>query len=119
MATEDDDLIGPNETAYRLELTPAQLKMTHTALKSLLDDFGHDEHEVKRVVLDGPGEAAGRERHPVDRPRARDLAPQNPSANFASSLIRSGVQAGVKTMCVSTASTPSTSATNSFICSVT
>jgi hypothetical protein len=52
MATEDDDLIGPNETAYRLELTPAQLKMTHTALKSLLDDFGHDEHEVKRVVLE-------------------------------------------------------------------
>jgi hypothetical protein len=52
MATEDDDLIGPNETAYRLELTPAQLKMTHTALKSLLDDFGHDEHEVKRVVMD-------------------------------------------------------------------
>ena len=52
MATEDDDLIGPDETAYRLELTAAQLKMTHTALKSLLDDFGHDEHEVKRVVLE-------------------------------------------------------------------
>ena len=52
MATEDDDLIGPGETAYRLELTPAQLKMTHTALKSLLDDFGHDEHEVKRVVTE-------------------------------------------------------------------
>jgi hypothetical protein len=52
MATEDDDLIGPDETAYRLELTPAQLKMTHTALKSLLDDFGHDEHDVKRVVLE-------------------------------------------------------------------
>ena len=52
MATEEDDLIGPDETAYRLELTPAQLKMTHTALKSLLDDFGHDEHEVKRVVLE-------------------------------------------------------------------
>jgi hypothetical protein len=52
MAIEDDDLIGPDETAYRLDLTPAQLKMTHTALKSLLDDFGHDEHEVKRVVMD-------------------------------------------------------------------
>jgi hypothetical protein len=50
--TEEDDLIGPDETAYRLELTPAQLKMTHTALKSLLDDFGHDEHEVQRVVMD-------------------------------------------------------------------
>ena len=47
---EDDDLIGPGDTAYRLELTPAQLKITHTALKSLLDDFGHEEHDVHRVV---------------------------------------------------------------------
>jgi hypothetical protein len=35
---------------YRLELTPAQLKITHTALKSLLDDFGHEEHDVNRVI---------------------------------------------------------------------
>jgi hypothetical protein len=46
----DDDLIGPRDTAYRLELTPAQLKITHTALKALLDDFGHEEHDVHRVV---------------------------------------------------------------------
>jgi hypothetical protein len=39
-----------DEIAYRLELTPAQLKVTHTALKSLLDDFGHDEHDVASVV---------------------------------------------------------------------
>ena len=48
-------LIGPDETAYRLDLTPAQLKITWTALKSLLDDFGHDErdmHELVRGVLD-------------------------------------------------------------------
>jgi hypothetical protein len=51
MAAEDD-LIGPEETAYRLDLTPAQLKVTHTALKSLLDDFGHDEHDVKQVVAE-------------------------------------------------------------------
>jgi hypothetical protein len=38
------------QIGYRLELTPAQLKVTHTALKSLLDDFGHDEHDVKRVI---------------------------------------------------------------------
>jgi hypothetical protein len=50
MPEEDPDLIKPGETAYRLELTQAQLKITHTALKSLLDDFGHDEHEVARVV---------------------------------------------------------------------
>ena len=48
--TDDTGLIGPDETAYRLELTPAQLKITHTALKSLLDDFGHEEHDVHRVV---------------------------------------------------------------------
>jgi hypothetical protein len=35
---------------YHLELTPAQLKITHTALKSLLDDFGHDQHDVHRVI---------------------------------------------------------------------
>jgi hypothetical protein len=39
-----------DEIAYRLELTPAQLKVTHTALKSLLDDFGHDEHDVTKVI---------------------------------------------------------------------
>jgi hypothetical protein len=50
MADEDLHLIGPDDTAYRLELTPAQLKITFTALKSLLDDFGHDEREVHDVV---------------------------------------------------------------------
>jgi hypothetical protein len=45
-----DDLIGPNETAFRLELTAAQLKIVHTALKSLFDDLGHEEHDVKQVV---------------------------------------------------------------------
>ena len=43
-------LIGPDETAYRLELTAAQMKVTHTALKSLLDDFGHDERDVQDVI---------------------------------------------------------------------
>jgi hypothetical protein len=35
---------------YHLELTPAQLKITHTALRSLLDDFGHDQSDVLRVI---------------------------------------------------------------------
>lgn len=35
---------------YRLELTPAQLKITHTALRSLLDDFGHDEPEIVELI---------------------------------------------------------------------
>jgi hypothetical protein len=50
MPDEEPELIRPGETAYRLELTAAQLKITYTALKSLLDDFGHDEHDVARVV---------------------------------------------------------------------
>ena len=45
-----DDLIQPTETAFRLELTAAQLKIVHTALKSLFDDLGHEEHDVKQVV---------------------------------------------------------------------
>lgn len=50
MSEDDTPLIGPDETAYRLELTAAQLKITYTALKSLLDDFGHDEPDVHRVI---------------------------------------------------------------------
>jgi hypothetical protein len=42
--------IGPYEVVFRLGLTPAQLKVTHTALRSLLDDFGHDERDVAAVV---------------------------------------------------------------------
>jgi hypothetical protein len=45
-----DDLIQPGEIAYRLELTAAQLKIVHTALKSLYDDLGHEESDVKQVV---------------------------------------------------------------------
>lgn len=45
-----EDLIQPNEIAFRLELTAAQLKIVHTALKSLFDDLGHEEHDVQRVV---------------------------------------------------------------------
>lgn len=35
---------------YHLELTPEQLKITHTALRSLLDDFGHDEPEIRKLI---------------------------------------------------------------------
>jgi hypothetical protein len=50
MFEDRDNLIGPLEPAYRLELTAAQLKVTHTALKSLLDDYGHEERDVMDVV---------------------------------------------------------------------
>ena len=48
--TDELDLIGPDETAYRLELTAAELKVTWTALKALHDDYGHEERDVQQVV---------------------------------------------------------------------
>jgi hypothetical protein len=45
-----DELIQPGEIAYRLDLTAAQLKIVYTALKSLRDDLGHEEHDVRQVV---------------------------------------------------------------------
>jgi hypothetical protein len=45
-----DEIIQPGEVAFRLELTAAQLKIVYTALKSLYDDLGHEEHDVKQVV---------------------------------------------------------------------
>ncbi len=45
-----DDLIQPGEIAYHLDLTAAQMKMVYTALRSLYDDLGHEEHDVKHVV---------------------------------------------------------------------
>ena len=48
----EDDLIKPGEIAYRLDLTAAQLKIVHTALKSLFDDLGREQHDIKRVVSD-------------------------------------------------------------------
>ena len=50
MTTDDIGLIGPDEIAYRLELTPAELKVTYNALKTLLNDFGHDEYDVQRLI---------------------------------------------------------------------
>jgi hypothetical protein len=49
---ESDALIGPDDIAYTLELTPAQLKVTYYALRSYRDDFGHEERDVLNVVID-------------------------------------------------------------------
>jgi hypothetical protein len=35
---------------YHLELSPAQLKIVHTALRSLLDDFGHEQGEIQKLI---------------------------------------------------------------------
>ena len=50
MAKDDIGLIEPDEIAYRLELTPPELKLTYSALKALLNDFGHDEYDVQRII---------------------------------------------------------------------
>lgn len=50
MSSEDLNLIGPDEIAYRLDLTPAELKVTYNALKTMLNDFGHDEYDVLRII---------------------------------------------------------------------
>lgn len=47
---DEFEIIGPDETAYRLELTAAQLKVTYTALRILFDDLGHEERDVQDVV---------------------------------------------------------------------
>ncbi len=44
------DVSDPQRTAYTLDLTPAQLKVTHSALRSMLDDFGHEERDVLGVI---------------------------------------------------------------------
>jgi hypothetical protein len=44
------DLIKPGQPAFRLELTAVQMKIVHTALKSMFDDLGREEHDVRDVV---------------------------------------------------------------------
>jgi hypothetical protein len=37
---------------FHLTLTPAQLKVTHTALRIFHDDLGHEERDVQLVVAE-------------------------------------------------------------------
>jgi len=46
----DPDLIGPDEVAFHLELTPPQLKVLHAALHAFRNDFGHNEPDVNRAI---------------------------------------------------------------------
>jgi hypothetical protein len=50
MAMEPADLIGPDDVAFTLDLTPGQLKIVHAAVKAFRDDFGHNEPEVNRIA---------------------------------------------------------------------
>ncbi|HEY7618744.1 MAG TPA: hypothetical protein VH834_03180 [Solirubrobacteraceae bacterium] len=49
---EEINLMGPDDPVYRLDLTEAQLKVTHTALKALFDGLGHEERDVQAIVLE-------------------------------------------------------------------
>jgi hypothetical protein len=49
---DEPNLIAWDEPAFRLELTAAQLKVTHTALKLFFDDLGHEERDVQGIVLE-------------------------------------------------------------------
>ena len=74
MTADDIGLIGPDDIAYRLELTPAELKVTYNALKTLLNDFGHDEYDVQRIVrqvLDKLPPAESIESIDLNQPRGR------------------------------------------------
>jgi hypothetical protein len=48
----EGDLTRPGQIAFHLELTAAQLKIVHTALKALYDDLGHQEHDIQDVVAE-------------------------------------------------------------------
>jgi hypothetical protein len=50
MATDDPDLIGPDEVAFTLDLTPRELKIVHAALRAFRDDFGHDQRDVHAII---------------------------------------------------------------------
>ncbi len=60
MADEPTNLIPADEPVIDLQLTAAEMKVTHTALKAYYDDFGRDESELHllvRGILDRlPGE---------------------------------------------------------------
>ena len=50
MTDEGSDSTISTPFRYHLELTPAQLKIVHTGLRSLLDDFGHDEPKIHKLI---------------------------------------------------------------------
>jgi hypothetical protein len=41
---------GARDIAFTLALTAPELKLTYTALRTLLDDFGREQHDVAEVI---------------------------------------------------------------------
>ena len=82
--SEDDPQDPSTQFHYHLELTPAQLKITHSALHSLLDDFGHEEQDVIRVIHEVleklPDEHAVRAIQ-LDRELERELGEKGPGSS--------------------------------------
>ncbi len=71
----------PGPFKYHLELTPAQLKLTHTALSSLLDEVGGDQPEVGagiREVLDKLPDEHAISAIRLDDELERDIADRSP-----------------------------------------
>lgn len=50
MTDDEVHLIPPDQPAYDLHLTAAELKVTWNALRAYFDDFGHEESEVLEVA---------------------------------------------------------------------
>ncbi|MEO8969537.1 MAG: hypothetical protein ABI427_18640 [Solirubrobacteraceae bacterium] len=66
-----EGLLGPDDIAFHLELTAAQMKIVHTALHSLFDDLGRDQHDVKTIVSEVLDKLPGE--HDI---RAIDISPR-------------------------------------------
>lgn len=69
---------------YHLELTPAQLKITHTALRSLRDSFGHEQPDVSKTiqeVLDKLPDDHAIRAIQLDREIERELTASEPSGD--------------------------------------
>lgn len=50
MGASDPDLIGPDDVAFTLDLTPRELKIVYAALRSMRDDFGRDQRDVLKII---------------------------------------------------------------------
>lgn len=42
--------MGMNDQAHTVELSDQELRIIHSALRSYLEDFGHDEADILRAV---------------------------------------------------------------------
>ena len=72
------------EFHYHLELTPAQLKITHTALRSLRDSFGREQSDVSKTiqeVLDKLPDDHAIRAIQLDREIERELTASEPSGD--------------------------------------